>query len=476
MADGTSLRYEDLPANSDTINNPIRIADGATAEIFTYGQNNVITYWNGAISGGTAASPVTVVFSGAAPSYHAIAQPSAGNTFVGQVEVRGNLYLIGTGPNSFGDAANTVAVYGTTWGDWKGLRTVGSNVLIPQDIVLHGTCVLESYATQTTYSGDITDGGANDSVAYLASYGEVVLLGNNSPGQWLLYNSGPTLTVGTQANLGAAPVQSAYTSADARVRFTGAGTETFTNEFSGTAGNNTNKTLTLEVQQAPGTVLLTGGVWGAANNKNLAKAGPGRLDINGSLNNTGTTSVSAGTLNVNVATAANQGSYMVASGATLGGTGTINLAAGSSVTVNGGGVLSPGASPGTLTVTGGNVIMGAGSTVWMEVAGTGAGEFDAVTVTGGLVDLSAGGVILDVTILSPYYSQPGDTFRIVNATSVSGTFGELRWNGWTTGSVYTVAYDAAGALLTFSIAIPEPGALALLALAGTILLPRRRFG
>jgi len=85
---------------------------------------------------------------------------------------------------------------------------------------------------------------------------------------------------------------------------------------------------------------------------NVVKTGPGRLILSGNNTYSGTTAVSNGTLLVNGATTG-QGNYTVAAGTTLGGTGTVGLASGKSLTVAG--TLCPGIAtnaPGTLTVSG----------------------------------------------------------------------------------------------------------------------------
>ena len=79
----------------------------------------------------------------------------------------------------------------------------------------------------------------------------------------------------------------------------------------------------------------------------VANLGTGTVVLGGANSYQGTTTVTAGTLLVN-GTHTGGGAYTVASGATLGGTGTIAPAAAANVTVTGN--LAPGASAGTLTV------------------------------------------------------------------------------------------------------------------------------
>lgn len=92
-------------------------------------------------------------------------------------------------------------------------------------------------------------------------------------------------------------------------------------------------------------VLLGGAISGTGT---LTQQGSGVTDLRGANSYLGATTVSAGTLLVNGNQSAATGATTVASGATLGGSGTI----GGDVTVHDGGILSPGNSPGTLTING----------------------------------------------------------------------------------------------------------------------------
>ncbi len=211
----------------------------------------------------------------------------------------------------------------------------------------------------------------------------------------------------------------------------------------------------------------------------FSKTGAGTLAFGSFTPSTaGAVDVQAGTLLANGPFAAagshSLGALTVNAGATLGGTGSISVPSGQAVTVNAGGTLAPGASAGTLTVSSGNVVVSSGGRLFLEFAGTGAGQFDVLTVTSGALNLSAAGDIMDVTILAPYYSKIGDSFRIITAASVTNTFDLLRWQGGAAGGIYSVAYDATGATLTFNVSIPEPATAGLLALAGVLALRRRR--
>jgi autotransporter-associated beta strand protein len=83
------------------------------------------------------------------------------------------------------------------------------------------------------------------------------------------------------------------------------------------------------------------------NNLALVKSGVGTLTLSGANTYTGATTITAGTLLVN-GTHTGGDNYTVSG--TLGGTGTITLAPGKTVSVQPGGTLAPGASAGTLTI------------------------------------------------------------------------------------------------------------------------------
>ncbi|MDZ7750206.1 MAG: filamentous hemagglutinin N-terminal domain-containing protein [Gammaproteobacteria bacterium] len=105
------------------------------------------------------------------------------------------------------------------------------------------------------------------------------------------------------------------------------------------------------------------------------------------------------------------------SGGTLGGTGTI-----AAELRNTGGIVSPGASPGTLTVEG-DYVQGPDGTLSMELAGTQQGiDHDFLDVTG---DVALGGLLL-VTTLDGFAPASGSEFELIGAGgALSGDFATL---------------------------------------------------
>jgi len=196
----------------------------------------------------------------------------------------------------------------------------------------------------------------------------------------------------------------------------------------------------------------------------LTKTGDGTLVLSGSDDYAGATIVSAGTLLVMGDNAASAGTT-VENGGKLGGTGKVG-----NVAVESGGALSPGASPGLLTVDG-DLTMAAGALLTMEFTGTGLGAFDQIAIRD---FFTAGGTLfLDVS----YAADAGDTFTIF-------TDG-LAGRGWNAGS-FTIATNLGGGLAWDTSAlgasgvvsiVPEPSALALAAIglvASSMLCQRRR--
>lgn len=199
---------------------------------------------------------------------------------------------------------------------------------------------------------------------------------------------------------------------------------------------------------------------------NLTKTGAGIAILMGNNAYSGVTTVSAGTLLVNGNQSASTGAVTVALGAVLGGSGTI----GGVVTVNG--ILSPGSSPGVLSVD--SLVLGSSGTSAFEINGTVRGtDYDGLTITGttgptygGTLALLFGNAgLADETTL--------DLFDFGGLTA-SGAFSSVVSTGfyagtWTNNNDGTFKLESGVQTLTFSqatgnvIIVPEPSAAVLLA-------------
>ena len=195
------------------------------------------------------------------------------------------------------------------------------------------------------------------------------------------------------------------------------------------APNFTGRTLDL---RGAGNGVINGGILDGTSPNTLgtvSKNDAGTWTLNGANAFTGATTVSAGRLVINGAH--NSGAITVASGATLGGRGTL----GAATTVSG--TLAPGDGFGTMNTTG-NVSFGStGRLQWELGTNTLAGD---QLITTGAVSVTSGAKI-DVVLNSPgseatyvlAFWRTARTFPLISCASLSGTF-----------SLGTVSGDAAG--------------------------------
>jgi hypothetical protein len=135
------------------------------------------------------------------------------------------------------------------------------------------------------------------------------------------------------------------------------------------------------------------------------------------------------------------------------------------------GMLAPGTSPGTLTITG-KYLQQAAGTLNVEIGGLLAGtQFDVVNISG-MATLDG---VLDIDLFGGFMPTLGQTFQIMTFGSRFGT------STFTTiinpaGFVFTPIYSNMNVILevTAAPAVPEPGTLLLLASGGLAWLGYRR--
>ena len=224
----------------------------------------------------------------------------------------------------------------------------------------------------------------------------------------------------------------------------------------------------------------------------FTQAGSGTTVLNAANVYLGTTNVDAGTLIINGNQAGATGAVTVANGATLGGSGTI----GGAVIVNG--ILSPGNSPGLLTV--GSLDLRAGSTTLMQIIGAGNLAGTAGTAYDKLVISTAGGLgyggTLDLDFANTTTFADGTTFDLFGFTGStlgrfgsvsstgSGSYGGLTFSGldgvWTAlfGSQQLTFSELTGQLRFTTNSVPEidpaTGSSALSLIAGVVALIEQR--
>ena len=246
-----------------------------------------------------------------------------------------------------------------------------------------------TYTADLTHAGSLTKSGA----------GTLVLSGANT------YTGGTTVSAGTLSGT-TSSLQGAITN-NAAVIFDQTVNGTYADIISGT-----------------GTVT---------------KAGTGTVTLSGNNTYTGTTTLSAGTLNL---TGQVFGDVAV-NGGTFMGTGTI--ANSGNLTLNNGGSFAPGASIGTTYITG-NYVQNSGSTLEVEVfkAADNSLSSDLLGVTGSAT--LASGSTINVTDLTPTdrFILTGDAFTIItadggitdNGTTVTNTSAVLSFAGSVSGNDY----------------------------------------
>ncbi|MEI6032769.1 MAG: autotransporter-associated beta strand repeat-containing protein [Verrucomicrobiae bacterium] len=456
---------------SGTIRNAVTVY-GGTLDLTNTPQTITTLTLGGGASGSTA--NVTIGTGGNLTLGGTVTYSSTNNPNGATISGSGSLTLNGTRTFSVGDSTAaadlTVSTVIADGSAVSGLQKTGA-----------GTLVLSG---MNTYTGLTSIGsGGILSVSNIGNGGVASNVGASSiTGTNLSIQGGTLQYVGASATtnrliqIGANMASTLEASGTGAVSFvnTGAISLSGSNATHGLilSGTNTgNNTLTPYLSDQTGTTLST-----------LTKTGVGTWVLAGNNTYTGTTTVNAGTLRVNGSTAAGS-AFTVESSGTLGGSGTIA----GSVNIKSGGTLAPGNSPGLLTV--GSLVLDGGSTTAFEIAGTTSrgGDYDAinVTVAGGLtlngaftINFTNGTKLGDATDINLFAYTGSHTghFSSLVATGFSEYAGAWAQAGetftWNSSGGQTLTFSELTGSLT--IAVPEPGTWALLAIAGTLLTAIRR--
>lgn len=395
------------------------------------------------------------------------------------------------------------------------LSSIAANVSLPGPIaVAPGTTLTLSGSGNATFSGQIANGGTSGvGSLVIASTGTTTLAASNTYTGSTTLQGGATVVLGHNLAFGPSgavttrPLSSSTITLRAATDLTGVpnlftlgdsstltvftgssgivlsgglrlsgGSRRIDNsiagktlELSGTTvlgqlGSSSARTLTVS---GSGTTLFSGPVinGGTSGNSNLTLTSSGTVILAGLNTYTGTTGVSNGTLVVNGRLGS--GTVAIAGNARLMGSGTIQ----GPVSVNG--VLSPGNSPGILTV--GSLLLGATSSTLMEISGTARGStYDGITITnpsglsfGGTLTLAFGSLFPTGTTLD-LFSFSGTAAGDLASVVATGSYGPLTFTRaadlWTSSAGgQQLEFSETTGRLAIAAVVPEPGTLALLA-------------
>jgi hypothetical protein len=232
----------------------------------------------------------------------------------------------------------------------------------------------------------------------------------------------------------------------------GGGTMTNSGTIETLPGSGGTRTLFEKIANS-GTITIganTGGGCCSSGNLQLANSGAITVASGKAFTLGGIFSQSAGTTTVDGTLTAPSGSFPI-SGGTVRGGGTLV----GNVT-NTGGTFAPGASPGTLTVTG-DYTQGAGGTLAADVAGTTAGTgYDRLSVSG---NVSLDGT-LAIATGAGFTPPSGQTYQVVTAGGTrTGTFSTVTGTDAGGGAHYAVQYNPANVTLAprFDLSVAKSG-------------------
>lgn len=417
---------------------------------------------------------------------------NATNTFSGPITIS-NGEVIFASSNSLGNVNNSIVIDGgrltMTTGDIASTHAISLGSTVSSGTAT-GTAISVTTSGTTNYNGVLADKTSSTGILVKQGAGTLILGGVNTyTGQTSINNGTLKLTTGSNrlptstvvslgqassTNLGILDLNGQNQQIAGLVSTTGTNATGTKNTVTSTAA------ATLDINVADGatssygagTAANSGAITGAIS---LKKSGLGTQTLGDTNTYTGTTTVDAGKLVINGSISTS--TTTVKSAGTLAGSGTVGA-----VTVNSGGFIAPGNSPGILNT--GNIILEAGSTLGIEIDGaTVATQYDRLNVTG---SVSLAG-LLSMTMSGSYAPANGTLFFILandGTDAITGTFSNASVNGGTYtlgGQKFQISY--AGDTTTSSFtggndvvlqAVPEPASLLLGAVAILTLLRRRR--
>jgi autotransporter-associated beta strand protein len=354
-----------------------------------------------------------------------------------------------------------------------------------------GTVTLEGTSRLNTTTGNLILGGNLNGSSALAKdgIGTLTLAGSNSATSMVVVDYGTLALANTNA-LANANLYVYGTTANKKTTFAMAGNNDYNiGELSGTStgvldiGGNT---VTLGGSGRSGS--FAGQITGSGGN--LTKAGAGTVTLTGTSDYTGQTTVTGGKLVVNGSLL--QSAVTVQAGATLGGSGTVGA-----LTVDSGGTLAVGNSPGLLTAA--SATWNPGSTFQFEIAnatGVAGTDWDLLSVSGNLnlttiQAASKMNLLVTSTALQNYNFETSYSWVFAQAASISAdgfswasgldvtdwfAVDSTGFNGGNQpGSGFKVITGTDGGFATLSLqAVPEPSSASLILIGlGALALGRR---
>ncbi|PKN86869.1 MAG: hypothetical protein CVU46_06345 [Chloroflexi bacterium HGW-Chloroflexi-8] len=205
---------------------------------------------------------------------------------------------------------------------------------------------------------------------------------------------------------------------------------------------------------ANATTTMNGGTNGSFINNGILNKNTSATTttMNIGFTNNGEINVIAGTLTFPSGMTSGSGTIVDLGGGTLGSGDTLFLESGASLigsgTLNGnlnnGGEVSPGNSPGLITVNG-DYTQATSGILTIELAGTTpATTYDQLAITGNAILDGT----LDVSILAPFVPAAGNSFTILTYASRTGTFGTLDLPALPSGLEWETSYETNAIILT----------------------------
>ncbi len=313
------------------------------------------------------------------------------------VSIGGSAFTLTSGIDMTAATADLTITPALTLGNAQTWDVTSGRTLTVGDVANGGNLLTVQGAGNTTIGGTLSGGGGLTK----AGTGTLILSGNNTyAGNNTI--SGGTLQISSDANLGF------FTDS---VTFSASSTLKTTGNVSSTRIMTLNGTDTLDI--ASGTTTSWGGDIGGVGALTKIGAGTLLLEVTGTKNYTGATTLSAGGLEVDGAITAS--TVTVASGASLNGGGSI-------FALNNNGLVTPGNSPGTLTINN-NYTQSSTGSLGIELASP--TSFDKLVV-GGVATLNG---TLHPSLIGNYVPTAGTLFsKVIDATagtSVNGTFSQV---------------------------------------------------